>query len=236
LPYPTYVYRGIAFMKALILASGKGTRMRPLTQTLPKPLVKLWGRSLIEHHLEHLRAAGITEVVINIAYLKHMIREAIGDGSRFGVKVVYSDEIEPLESGGCIYHALPLLGDKPFLVLNADMWTDYPLSNFINTSLAGMGHIVLVNNPEDNVKGDYSIDNGLMIKKAGNNDFTVSGIAVYDPQFFAHCRPGIFSIVPMWNQALSQGLISAEYYSGLWYPIGTVQQLAQAQALNLTLI
>lgn len=223
-------------MKVLILASGKGTRMRPLTQTLPKPLAKLWGRSLIEHHLRHLQAVGITEVVINIAYLKHLIREAIGDGSHFGVKVTYSDEIEPLESGGGIYHALPLLGDKPFLVLNADMWTDYPLNNFINKQLSGMGHLVLVDNPADNGDGDYSIDNGLLIKKPGGNDFTVSGIAVYDPQFFAHCRPGIFSIVPMWNQALSQGLISAEYYPGIWHHIGTVQQLAEVEALNLALI
>lgn len=214
--------------RAMILAAGRGERMRPLTDTLPKPLLRVQGRSLIERHVERLARAGVESIVVNLAWLGTMIRDALGDGQRFGVKIRYSEETpHALETAGGIFRALPLLGPEPFLVVNGDVLTDYPFARLaLDDGLDA--HLVLVPNPPHHPRGDFGLENGAAVAVA-LDPFTFSGIAVYRPEFFAGCRDGTFPLKPLLVRAMAAGRCSAEVYRGVWEDVGTPERL---QALN----
>jgi MurNAc alpha-1-phosphate uridylyltransferase len=216
---------------AMILAAGRGERMRPLSDRIPKPLIEVRGKPLIEHHLSRLAQAGITQVVINLAWLGSMIREHLGDGSRFGVRIEYSDESpRALETAGGILRALPLLGDGAFLVLNGDNFTDYPLAR---AALAPDrdAHLVLVPNPPQHPKGDFGLAQGLALPSAAVQ-YTFAGVAVYRRAFFAGCVDGAFPLKPLFLKSMAAGRCSAELYGGFWEDVGT---LARLHALNCRL-
>jgi N-acetyl-alpha-D-muramate 1-phosphate uridylyltransferase len=219
-------------MKAMILAAGKGERLRPLTLHTPKPLVLVAGVPLIEYHLRALVAAGITDVVINHAWLGAQIEAHLGDGARFGLSIAYSPEGEPLETGGGILRALPLLGEQPFILINGDIFTDYPFAQ-LNRPLSGLAHLVLLDNPAHNVQGDFALlANGQLVDAPpGPSRLTYSGIAVLSPQLFGGCQPGAFKLAPLLRQAMAQGLVTGEHYRGRWVDVGTHERLAQAEQL-----
>lgn len=225
-------------MKAMILAAGRGERMRPLTDTLPKPLLPVGGKPLIQHHIEALAAAGVRELVINLAWKGAMIPAALGDGARFGVRIAYSDEGDAaLETGGGIFKALPLLGDAPFIIVNGDIWTDYPFGKLVERcgaqGLTGAGndlaHLVLVPNPPQHLRGDFALSGGRVTEAHGERG-TYSGIAVYAPAFFADCAPGPFKLLTPLLAAMRAGRIGGERYEGEWFDIGTPQRLAALDA------
>lgn len=198
--------------------------MRPLTDEKPKPLLHVAGRALIEHQLEALRRGGIAEVVVNISWLGAKIREQLGDGGRFGLRIEYSDEGEQaLETGGGIYRALPLLGEAPFLVVNGDIWTDFPFGS-IELAENDLAHLVLVPNPAHNPRGDFALRRGRL-RLDGANRLTFSGIGVYRPELFAGCSPGIFPLAPLLQQAAERNKASAERYGGVWLDVGTRERL-----------
>lgn len=208
---------------AMILAAGRGERLRPLTDTLPKALVEVRGRSLLERHLMRLRAAGVSDVVINLGWLGHMITERIGSGGRFGLNVVYSPEGDNvLETGGGIFRALPMLGNAPFLVVNSDIYTDMPLPvNEIDSDC--LAHLKLVPTPGYKKSGDFGLHGG----RINNGEaYTYSGVTVYRPAFFTDCVPGRFSVVPMWRAAADDGKLQGSLYDGPWADIGTQERLA----------
>lgn len=216
-------------MKAMILAAGHGTRMRPLTDQLPKPLLKVNGKPLLVWHIENLRRAGILDIVINISWYGYKIPETLGDGSQWGVNLQYSDEQQSgaLETAGGIAKALPLLGNQPFLVINGDIWCDYnyPITTPANQDLA---HLVLIDNPEHNPSGDFCLqDSRINDRKAGDIGLTFSGIGYYHPRLFAAISPNgeKAALAPLLRQAMSQGLVSGEHYQGNWYDIGTPERL-----------
>ena len=211
-------------MRAMILAAGRGERMRPLTDTLPKPLLTLAGRPIIEHHIMHLANAGIRDIIINHAYLGNLIEQTLGDGSRFNVNITYSPETTALETGGGIFNALSLLGEQPFVVVNGDIWCDYPFTNMALNSKT-LAHLVLVANPDHNLDGDFSISNSLL--SCSPRTLTYSGIGIYHPDFFNDCKAGAFPLAPLLRQAASEHLVSAEYYQGSWFDIGTPARLTQ---------
>lgn len=220
-------------MKAMILAAGKGERMRPLTLHTPKPLLPVAGRPLIEYHLRALAAAGFTEVVINHAWLGQQIEDHLGDGSRFGLSIRYSSEGEPLETGGGIFKALPLLGDAPFLLVNGDIWTDYTFAR-LRTPLQGLAHLVLVDNPGHHGRGDFRLVGGQVVDgDDAPGTLTFSGISVLDPALFAGCAPGAFKLAPLLRQAMTDGKVSGEHYPGQWVDVGTCERLAEAERLIL---
>ncbi len=213
-------------MKAMVLAAGRGERLRPLTDTTPKSLVEVRGQSLLERHLENIRRAGIEDVVINLGWLGEKIVDRIGAGSDYGMNVVYSDETDNvLETGGGIHKALPLLGSDPFLVVNADIHTDMPVPD---VSLPGedMGHLVLVPSPRYREGGDFDLENGR-IRSGELQALTFSGVAVYRPEFFAGCEAGRFSIVPMLRRAADEDLLGGSIYQGHWADVGTPERLAE---------
>lgn len=213
-------------MKAMILAAGRGNRMRPFTDTVPKPLLKVGGKSLIEYHIESLKQSGIDQLVINTGWLGKMIRTALGKGSRYGVSIEYSIEPEVgYETGGGIYHALPLLSD-PFIAVNGDIWTDYDFSNTQRPK--GLAHLVLVDNPPQHPQGDFMIDHGFA--RLGNqNCLTFSGIGCYKQSLFNSLEAGSFPLAPILKRYILQNKITAEHYTGVWNDVGTTKQL---QALN----
>ena len=214
-------------MKAMILAAGRGERMRPLTDHTPKPLLPAGGKRLIEYHLEALADAGFREVVINLAHLGEQIRDHLGDGERYGLSIAYSQEPEgALETGGGIFNALPLLGDAPFLVVNGDVWSDYPFKELREPQ--GLAHLVLIDNPEHNPKGDFALEAGA-VKSEGEPRFTFSGIGLYRPELFDGCEPGAFPLAPLLRAAMAKGAVSGEHFTGHWLDIGTPQRL---EALN----
>jgi len=218
-------------MKAMILAAGKGERMRPLTLTTPKPLVRVAGVPLIEYHLRALAAAGFNEVVINHAWLGQQIEDHLGDGSRFGLSIQYSPEGEPLETGGGIFRALPLLGDDAFLVVNGDIWTDYDFS-VLHQPINGLAHLVLADNPPHHPKGDFTLIDGKV--QDGEPDaatLTYSGIAVLHPQLFDGCSDGAFKLAPLLRNAMDKGEVTGERLKGHWVDVGTYERLAEAEAL-----
>jgi len=219
-------------MKAMILAAGRGERMRPLTDDTPKPLLRIGGQTLIEHHIHALAQAGFTELVINHAHLGEQIVAALGDGNAYGVEIRYSAETPPaLETGGGIFNALPLLGDAPFLVLNADIWTDFPLAE-LPRQIEGLAHLVLVDNPEHHEQGDFSLSAG-QVSQRGPAMLTFGGIGVYSPELFSACTAGAFPLAPLLRQAMDENRVSGEHYQGSWFDIGTPERL---EAVNRVVI
>lgn len=210
-------------MKAMILAAGRGERMRPLTDHTPKPLLAAGGRPLIEHLVAALVDGGINELIVNTAHLGEQIEQYLGDGRRFGARIVYSPEGEALETGGGIFRALPLLGDGPFLVVNGDIATDFPFAR-LKDHPAGLAHLVLVPNPPHHARGDFAVEGGL-VNDAGPERHTFSGIGVYRPELFAGCSPGRFPLAPLLRKAMPEGRVSGELYEGFWMDIGTVERL-----------
>lgn len=222
-------------MKAMILAAGRGERMRPLTDHTPKPLLQAGGRPLIEHLILALVAGGFSDIVVNTAHLGEQIEAYLGDGDGLGARIGYSREGEALETGGGIQRALPLLGEGPFLVVNGDIATDFPFARLRNRP-AGLAHLVLVPNPPHHARGDFSLD-GEMVLDGGESRHTFSGIGVYRPEMFRDLRPGRFALAPLLRAAMAEGQVSGELYGGLWMDIGTVERLAaydQWLAVNST--
>lgn len=218
-------------MKAMILAAGRGERMRPLTDNTPKPLLQVAGKPLIQYTIENLVRNGFRDLVINIAYLGSQIRHALGDGSQWGAKIVYSDEGEEgLETAGGIIHALPLLGEQPFLVVNSDVACDFPLAD-LRKPLAGFAHLVLIANPAHHPDGDFSLRNDGVLQVEGENKLTFSGIGVYDAKLFAQTAAGKSKLAPLLRTAMADNLVSGEKFSGFWMDIGTAQRLQVLQQL-----
>ncbi len=218
-------------MKAMILAAGKGERLRPLTLHTPKPLIRAGGVPLIEYHLRALAAAGFTEIVINHAWLGQQIEDHLGDGSRFGVSIQYSAEGEPLETGGGIFKALPLLGDNPFVVVNGDIWTDYDFAG-LRQPVVGLAHLVLVDNPSHHTAGDFYL-NGAQVLDAvpGVDTLTYSGIAVLSPALFSGAQAGAFKLAPLLRNAMAAGAVTGERLQGQWVDVGTHERLAEVELL-----
>ena len=216
-------------MIAMILAAGKGERLRPLTATVPKALVEVRGRSLLERHLDCLAASGIDTVVINLGWLGERILERIGSGEQYGLKVVYSQEGDnSRETGGGIHRALPRLGSEPFLVINADIYTDMPVPG-IELDAADLAHLVLVPTPADKPSGDFALSDGR-IRNSGDAMYTFSGVTIYRPESFADCIPGRFSVVPMLRQAADDDRLSGSVYAGAWRDVGNPASLAALNA------
>lgn len=213
-------------MKAMILAAGRGERMRPLTDVMPKPLLPVAGKALIEYSLENLAKAGFNDIVINVAYLGQQIKDFCGDGKRWQVDIHYSDEGDTaLETAGGIAKALPLLGNEAFLVVNADIIFDYPLAHLQHKAVE-LAHLVLIENPPHHPQGDFALDVQGGVSEHGAVKRTFSGIGVYHPALFADVsadRPS--KLRPILNQAIQQGKVSGEYFDGLWLDIGTPQRL-----------
>lgn len=214
-----------------MLAAGRGERMRPLTDREPKPLLRVGGKRLIEYHLERLAAGGFREVVINTGWLGDVIEAALGDGAGFGLSITYSHERpEAFETGGGIFHALPLLGSGPFLIVNGDVWTDVDFGALRRDPPAdSLAHLVLVENPPQHARGDFVLENGLLHEGAGGRH-TYSGVGLYRPELFAGCTAGKFPLLPLLRRAIAQGRLSGELHRGRWYDIGTVERLAALDA------
>jgi len=217
-------------MKAMILAAGRGERMRPLTDRTPKPLLEVAGEPLIVHAIRRLVAAGISELVINHAHLGEQIELRLGTGEEFGAHITYSPESEALETAGGIIRALPLLGAEPFIVVNADVWTDYDFLPLANRHLAPSlsGHLLMVTNPAHHPEGDFHFLDGMLIDSVGER-LTYSGIALLRPEFFAGLRPGKQPLAPLLRQQILENRLSAEVYRGRWFDIGTPERLRQLQ-------
>ena len=212
-------------MKAMIMAAGRGERIRPLSDETPKPLLEVRGKPLIVHHLEALAQAGIKQVVINLSWLGEQIRQRLGSGESFGLDIAYSEETEPLEVAGGIVQALDLLGEQ-FILVNGDVFTDYDFSAL--TGVEQDAHLVLVDNPAHHPDGDFACRDGLVVNNAEPR-FTYSGIACFRRNFFAGLSAGKRSLAPLLMQAADEGRVSAELYTGLWQDVGTVERL---QALD----
>lgn len=218
-------------MKAMILAAGKGERLRPLTLHTPKPLVRAAGVPLIEYHVRALASAGFSELVVNHAWLGQQIEDYLGGGERYGVRIRYSAEGEPLETGGGIFKALPLLGDEPFVVINGDIFTDYDFS-MLRRPFSEKAHLVLVDNPAHHPAGDFRLAGGLVGDALeGSASLTYSGIAVLDPKLFAGCQPGAFKLAPLLRQAMADQHVSGEHFIGHWVDVGTHERLAEVERL-----
>lgn len=215
-------------MKAMILAAGRGERMRPLTDTVPKPLLEVGGKPLIAYTVELLKAGGVDEIVVNYAHLGQQIVDYLGDGSDFGVSIRYSDESSgALETGGGIFKALSHLDDHPFVVINSDVWTDFPIER-LPRDLPGLAHLVMVDNPPHHVTGDFYLDQSLVNLNQGTK-LTFSGIGVYSPRLFAGAGGGSFPLAPILRDAIVRKQVTGEHYHGDWVDVGTPQRL---QALN----
>jgi MurNAc alpha-1-phosphate uridylyltransferase len=213
---------------AMILAGGRGARLRPLTDRTPKPLLVVCGRPLIEHHILALAQAGISKIVINLAWLGAQIKGYLGDGARFGVSISYSEE-EPfaLETAGGIFRALPLLRPGPFAVVNGDIFTDYRFES-LRIPAASDAHLVLVPNPPQHPAGDFGLAAGLALPVAAEQ-YTFAGIAAYRVQFFQGCTDGVFPLKPLLLRSMAARRCSAQLYGGLWEDVGTAERL---HALN----
>ncbi|MCV6587955.1 MAG: nucleotidyltransferase family protein [Marinobacterium sp.] len=219
-------------MRAMILAAGLGKRMRPLTLTTPKPLLPVAGKALIEYHVERLVAAGFSDIVINHAWLGEQIEQVLGDGERYGAQLHYSAEGEPLETAGGIRKALPLLteGEEScFVVVNGDVFTNLDFAT-LPRQIEGLAHLVLVDNPDHNVAGDFLLQ-GQRVTQSGRDGqrLTFSGISVLDARLFAGSKPGAAALAPLLCQAMAQGVVTGEHFSGFWSDIGTPERLAQVE-------
>ena len=219
-------------MKAMILAAGRGERMQPLTDKTPKPLLKVAGKRLIEYHLENLAHAGVTEVVINHAWLGEQLPAALGNGERYGLNINYSDEGDTaLETAGGIIKALPLLGEQPFIVVNGDIWTDYDYRQLSESD--SLIHLVLVNNPEHHPQGDFVLQQGRL-SSHGSPKLTYSGIGVYTAALFGGCVGGAFALGPLLRATMEKGQVSGEHYHGRWFDVGTPARLHELDTLLRT--
>ena len=219
-------------MKAMVLAAGRGERLRPITDTTPKPLVPVAGKPLIVHHLEALARADIHDVVINLSWLPDRIRTALGDGARYGVRITYTDEGPvALETGGGIFNALPLLGSGPFIVVNGDTFTDIDFGALragaeADTRAGAMARLVLVPNPTQHPRGDFGLEGDRVVQR-DTARFTYSGIGVYRPELFEGCQPGRFPLLPLLERAIVAGRLRGQLYLGEWNDVGTPQRLAE---------
>ena len=208
----------------MILAAGRGERLRPLTNHTPKPLLEVGGRPLIEHLIGALASAGFHDLVINLAYLGEQIQAHLGSGRAFDVRVEYSCEgPEPLETGGGIRQALPLLGDEPFLVVNGDIATDFPFER-MRRKPNGIAHLVLIPNPPHHPRGDFALE-ANKVTETGESLYTFAGIGVYHPALFADLAPGRFALAPVLREAMRRGVVNGELYRGFWMDIGTTERL-----------
>lgn len=227
----------MSVMKTMILAAGRGDRMRPLTDHTPKPLLEVGRKPLIAWHIENLKKAGFIDIVINIAWLGDQIPAALGDGSKYGVNLHYSDEQQQgaLETAGGIVKALPLLCKEPFLVVNGDIWCDYPYSTISPLQNDDEAHLVLVNNPEHNLSGDFALNDTRISEdgyKDDDNKLTFSGIGYYHPDFFKNLEQGKRPLAPLLREKMRNNKISGEHFAGDWLDIGTPERLEE---LNSTL-
>ena len=211
-------------MRAMILAAGRGERLRPLTDSTPKPLLEVGGKLLIEYHLDHLAAAGFREVVINLSHLGDKIRDTLGNGSTWGLNIRYSSEPPgALDTGGGIKQALPLLGEAPFAIINGDVFTSYPLAR-LRAIKCDHAHLVLVPNPAHHSNGDFALQGGY-VSEEGQPRYTFSGISVYHPRFFDRTPDGSFSVVPMLQAAMASQQVTGQLFRGVWHDIGTIERL-----------
>lgn len=213
-------------MKAMILAAGLGTRMRPLTDHCPKPLLEVGGKPLIVHHLERLKAAGIADVVVNVSYRAEQIMATLGDGSRHGVHIHWSHEATPLETGGGIRQALPLLGEAPFLLVNGDVWC--PIAPAWLAPLGDdLARLVLVDNPDHHPHGDFYLDAAGRVHDAGQPKLTFAGVSLIDPALVAGQPPGAFKLAPLLREAMAAGHVAGHHYQGHWVDVGTPARLRE---------
>ena len=220
-------------MKVMILAAGRGQRMRELTERCPKPLLKIKGVSLVEHHIQALKKQGFSEFVINIAYLGEQIKQALGSGEQWGVSIEYSDEAgSALETGGGIFKALPLLGDKHFLVVNADVWTDFSYAS-LRKQITSNIHLVLVNNPTHNLGGDFQLQRDRVVTQGGES-LTYSGVGVFHPSVFSAETGGVFPLAPLIRQQIANAEVSGQLHNGVWVDVGTPERLAFLESQMLT--
>lgn len=216
-------------MKAMVLAAGRGERLRPLTDETPKPLIEAGGKPLIAWHLERLADAGVRDVVVNLGHLGERIRDVLGDGSAFGLRVAYSPEPPgALETGGGILNALPLLGEAPFLLVNGDCWTDLDFAA-LQLRPGDLAQLALVGNPDHNPDGDFALDGGR-VRNTGATMLTYSGIALLDPGLFAPCRPGRFPLTPLLRNAADAGRVGGTHHTGAWFDVGTRDRLEALRA------
>jgi MurNAc alpha-1-phosphate uridylyltransferase len=212
----------------MVLAAGRGERMRPLTDQLPKPLLTVRGKPLIVYHLEKLSRLGVQEVVINLAWLGDLIREALKDGSQWNLRIRYSDEGgQALETGGGIFHALPWLGAEPFIVVNADVFSDFDFGA-LQIAPDALAHLVLVPNPPQHPQGDFVLQ-GARVRTEGGPRWTYSGFGLFRPELFAGCAAGKFPLLPLFQRAIAAERLHAQVHAGLWSDVGTVERLAALQ-------
>jgi MurNAc alpha-1-phosphate uridylyltransferase len=219
-------------MKAMVLAAGRGERLRPLTERLPKPLVEAGGRALIDWHLSRLAAAGCRDVVVNVSHLAEQVVQHVGDGTRYGLRVAWSREAEPLETAGGIANARALLGEAPFLLVNSDIYCDYDFSALRSKALKStLAHIVLVPNPAHHAEGDFTLEQGTV----GNGSaprYTYAGVAVMSPAIVASVRAGDKApLGPLLRKAAGERKLSGELFRGLWTDVGTIERLSELRTL-----
>mgnify|MGYP000929306321 FL=1 len=211
-------------MKAMILAAGLGSRLQPLTKTVPKPMLLVCGKPLLQWHIERLVRAGVREVVVNTSWLGEQIQDYFGTGVDFGITITWSSEAEPLETGGGIFKALQFLGDDPFILMSADIWTDFPLESFLKKNIDSplSAHLVLVKNPEHNNGGDFSLENYIV--GYGQERYTYSGISIVSSQLFNSLKitSEVFPLREVLKPAISSGRVSGEIYTGDWCDVGTI--------------
>lgn len=216
-------------MRGMILAAGRGSRMGEMTDKTPKPLLRVGDYYLIEYSLKALIKLGIREIIINISYLAEQIKAALGDGSRYGICIQYSEEPEALETGGGILQALPLLGSEPFVALSCDVVTDYPLMK-LPKNPPGLAHLVLVDNPSYHSQGDFCLLNEK-VYCGEDATLTFANIGVYRPELFASCQPGKFKLGKLLQETMMQNQVTGEHYQGIWYNLGTPADLAKISVL-----
>ena len=219
--------------QAMVLAAGRGERMRPLTDHTPKPLLPVQGRALLDWHIAALLRDGVAQVLVNTAWLGDRLHEALGDGSALGVNIVWSDEGEPLETAGGIVQALPLLGHEPFLLVNGDIWLRYDFTRLRDRVLGDrLAHLLLVDNPPQHPAGDFAFEraaDSALIQPQGEEKYTFAGISLMSPHLFDGLSPGKAPLAPLLRQAIAAGRVSGEYHPGPWVDVGTPERL---QALD----